>query len=68
LQPRYAKQAVDENTLYAGILAQALNHGNLKMSKICDISYDALDYVKQQYLRASTLKESNNIISNHTKN
>jgi TnpA family transposase len=66
LQPRYAKKDVDENTLYAGILAQALNHGNLKMSKICDISYDALDYVNQQYLRANTLKKSNNIISDHT--
>jgi TnpA family transposase len=65
LQPRYAKQPPDENTLYAGILAQALNHGNLKMSKICDISYDALDYVGEQYIRISTLKAASNIISNY---
>lgn len=66
LQPRYAKQVVDENTIYASILAHALNYGNLKMSKISDVSYDALDYARQQYLRTSTLKEANNFISNHT--
>lgn len=66
LQPRYAKQIVDENTLCAGILAQALNHGNLKMSKISDLSYDDLDYVGQQYLRVSTLKGASNLISNCT--
>ncbi|WP_341757956.1 Tn3 family transposase [Candidatus Tisiphia endosymbiont of Ditula angustiorana] len=65
LQPRYAKQEPDnKDKLIATILAQAFNHGNYKMSQISDISYRTLETTYQQYLRLSTLKEANDIISN----
>jgi TnpA family transposase len=65
LQPRYAKEEVGiKEKLIATILAQAFNHGNYKMSQISDISYRTLETTHQQYLRLSTLKEANDIISN----
>ncbi|MDZ4219897.1 MAG: Tn3 family transposase, partial [Methylobacter sp.] len=64
LQPRYAKKVADEDSLMAVILAQALNHGNLSMSETSDIAYHVLEATYQQYLRLSTLKASNDRISN----
>lgn len=64
LQPRYAKKVADEDSLMAVILAQALNHGNLSMSETSDIPYHVLEATYQQYLRLSTLKASNDQISN----
>ena len=65
LQPRYAKQETDNNDrLIATILAQGFNHGNYRMSQISDISYRALETTYMQYLRLSTLKEANDIMSN----
>jgi len=63
LQPRYAKNVADEDTLMAVILAQALNHGNWSMSQTSDISYSALETAHQQYLRLATLKAANDRIS-----
>ena len=64
LQPRYAKKVADEDSLMAVIIAQALNHGNLSMSETSDIPYHVLEATYQQYLRLSTLKASNDRISN----
>lgn len=65
LQPRYFKQdSNNKEKLIATILAQAFNHGNYKMSQISDISYRTLETTYQQYLRLSTLKKANDIISN----
>jgi TnpA family transposase len=64
LQPRYAKKVADEDSLMAVIIAQALNHGNLSMSETSDIPYHVLEATHQQYLRLSTLKASNDRISN----
>ena len=64
LQPRYAKQVADENSLLAVIAAQAMNHGNLLMSRTSDIPYHALEATHQQYLRLATLKAANDRISN----
>ena len=64
LQPRYAKKIADEDSLMAVIIAQALNHGNLSMSETSDIPYHVLEATYQQYLRLSTLKASNDRISN----
>ena len=64
LQPRYAKQ--EENLIdkiIATIIAHGFNHGNYKMSQISDISYRTLETIHQQYLRLSTLREANNILS-----
>ena len=64
LQPRYAKQSADENSLLAVIAAQALNHGNLLMSRTSDIPYHVLETTHQQYLRLATLQAANDRISN----
>ncbi|WP_341793717.1 MULTISPECIES: Tn3 family transposase [unclassified Rickettsia] len=65
LQPRYFKHDADnKEKLIATILAQAFNHGNYKMSQVSDVSYRSLETIYQQYLRLSTLKKANDIISN----
>jgi TnpA family transposase len=64
LQPRYAKQGADENSLLAVIAAQAMNHGNLLMSRTSDIPYHVLEFTHQQYLRLATLQAANDRISN----
>ena len=64
LQPRYAKKIADEDSLMAAIIAQAMNHGNLRMAETCDIPYHVLDVTHQQCLRLSTLKPANDCISN----
>jgi TnpA family transposase len=64
LQPRYAKQVSDENSLMAVIIAQAMNHGNLVMSRTSDISYRVLETTYQQYLRQASLQAANDRISN----
>jgi TnpA family transposase len=64
LQPRYAKRIADEDSLLAVIAAQAMNHGNLAMSRTSDIPYHALEAMYQQYLRLQTLQAANDRISN----
>jgi TnpA family transposase len=64
LQPRYAKQVADENSLLAVIAAQAMNHGNFLMSRTSDIPYHVLEATHQQYLRQATLQAANDRISN----
>ncbi|CAJ0715104.1 Tn3 family transposase ISPsy42 [Ralstonia edaphis] len=64
LQPRYAKQVADADSLLAVITAQAMNHGNLSMSHTSDIPYHALEATYQQYLRLQSLQAANNCISN----
>lgn len=65
VQSRYGKQQkADENSLIGGILAQALNHGNLNMAEISNIPYSQLQETFQSRVRLSTLEASNDIISN----
>jgi hypothetical protein len=64
LQPRYAKKVADKDSLMAVIIAQALNHGNLRMADTSDIPYHVLEATYQQHLRLSTLQASNDRISN----
>jgi TnpA family transposase len=64
LQPRYAKQVADEDSLLAVIAAQAMNHGNLSMSRTSDIAYHVLEATYEQYLRQQTLQAANDRISN----
>lgn len=63
IQPRYAKVAVDENSLMAAIIAQGLNSGNLNMAEISDIPYDFLLDTYQSRIRLATLKKANDLIS-----
>ena len=64
LQPRYAKQVADADSLMAVIIAQAMNHGNLVMSRTSDIPYYVLEATYQQYLRQASLRAANDRISN----
>ena len=64
LQPRYAKQIADKDSLFAVIMAQSMNYGNLKMAQTSDIPYHILETTHQQYLRRATLKKANDAISN----
>ncbi len=64
LQPRYAKQVADTDSLTAVIVAQAMNHGNLVMSRTSDLPYHVLEATYQQYLRQASLQEANDRISN----
>ena len=64
LQPRYVKQVADSDSLMAGIIAQAMNHGNLVMSRTSDIPYHVLATTYQQYLRQASLQAANDRISN----
>jgi TnpA family transposase len=63
LQPRYAKKSADADSLMAVIFAQAMNHGNLVMSRASDISYHVLENTYQQYLRQASLQAANDRIS-----
>ncbi|MEO8401511.1 MAG: Tn3 family transposase [Gammaproteobacteria bacterium] len=64
IQPRYAKQSADKNSLIAVISAQAMNHGNLNMAEISDIPYHTLHETYQSRVRLAVLKDANDIISN----
>lgn len=64
LQPRYAKQVADADSLMAVIIAQAMNHGNLVMARTSDIPYHVLEAAYQQYLRQASLQAANDQISN----
>ena len=64
IQPRYAKESADENSLIAAIIAQAMNHGNFNMAEISDIPYDRLQEAYQARIRLATLKAANDMISN----
>jgi len=63
LQPRYAKQVADADSLMAAIIARAMNHGNLVIAKTSDIPYHVLEEVSQQYLRQASLQAANDRIS-----
>jgi TnpA family transposase len=63
LQPRYAKQVADADSLMAAIIAQAMNHGNLVIAKTSDIPYHVLEETSQQYLRQASLQAANDRIS-----
>jgi hypothetical protein len=63
LQPRYAKQVADSDSLMAVIIAQAMNHGTLVMARTSDIPYHVLEATYQQYLRQASLQAANDRIS-----
>lgn len=67
LQPLYVKKGADADSLMAVIMAQAMNHGNLTMSRTSDIPYHALNDAYDQYLRLSSLKEACDSISDGIK-
>ena len=62
LQPRYAKQVADADSLMAAIIAQAMNHGNLVIAKTSDIPYHVLEETYRQYLRQASLQAASDRI------
>ena len=64
LQPRYAKNVADADSLMAVIIAQAMNHGNQVMARTSDIPYHVLETTYQKYLRQASLQAANDRISN----
>src|SRR5664279_5345926 len=64
LQPRYAKQVADADSLMAVILAQAMNHGNLVMARTSDIPYHVMEATYQQYMHLASLQAGNDRITN----
>ncbi len=64
LQPRYAKQVADSDSLMAVIIARAMNYGNHAMARTSDIPYHVLEATYQQYLRQASLQAANDRISN----
>ncbi|WP_148245201.1 Tn3 family transposase [Enterobacter asburiae] len=67
LQPLYVKKGAVADNLMAVIMAQAMNHGNLTMSRTSDIPYNALNDAYEQYLRFSSLKAACDSISDAIK-
>ena len=61
---RYAKQARDENTMIACLLAWASNMGLGRMGENSDISYQALSTMSDNFIRLETLKQANDQVSN----
>lgn len=68
IQPRYAKSPLDKNSLYATLIAQAFNNGNLTMADISDIPYSRLFDTYQSRIRLATLRKGNDCIVNVMKN
>lgn len=63
LQPRYAKNEVDADSLMAVIVAQAMNHGNHVMARTSDIPFHVLETTYEQYLRLASLLTANDCIT-----
>ena len=64
IKPHYSKSKRDEVSVSACLIANATNLGILKMSDICDINFATLNTTDKNYIRLSTLRASNDVISN----
>jgi TnpA family transposase len=64
IKPHYAKARLDEMAIYACLIANGTNLGVLKMAEICDLRLSSLQMTDKNYIRLSTLKAANDVISN----
>jgi TnpA family transposase len=64
IKPHYAKAKLDEMATYACLIANGTNLGILKMADICDLRLASLQTTERNYVRLSTLKAANDVISN----
>jgi TnpA family transposase len=64
IKPHYAKSKLDEMAIYACLLANGTNLGIFKMSNLCDLNFTSLKTTEKNYLRLSTLRAANDVISN----
>jgi len=63
---RYAKQAADDRTITACLVAWGTNMGLGRMGDISDIGYHALSTTSDNFIRLETLTEANDLVSNAT--
>ena len=61
---RYSKQAADERTMSACLIAWATNMGLGRMGDISDIPFATLASTSENFLRPETLKAANDCVSN----
>ena len=66
IKPIYSKQRVDQKSLLACIMADAFGFGIEKMAQICDLNLNTLDSTHTNFIRQSTLKAANDVVSNFT--
>ncbi len=64
LQPRYAKEVTDADSLMADIMAQAMKRGNQVMARTSEIPFHVLEATYQQYLRQASLQAAIDRIRN----
>jgi len=63
---RYHKQELDLNIVIACLIAWATNTGLGRMSEISDITFQQLSSTSDNFIRAETLRNANDFISNST--
>jgi len=64
IKPHYAKSKMDEMAISAALVANGTNLGIDKMYLLCDLDQSDLNNADKNYIRLSTLKAANDVISN----
>lgn len=64
IKPHYAKSKMDEMAISATLVANGTNLGIDKMFLLCDLDQSDLRNADKNYIRLSTLRASNDLISN----
>ena len=64
IKPHYSKSKRDEISICAMLVANGTNMGIGKMEALCDLSFNDLNSADKNYIRLSTLRASNDLISN----
>ena len=64
IKPHYQKSQLDEMAIYACLLANGTNLGIIKMSNLCDLNFKCLQTAEKNYIRLSTLRAANDVVSN----
>lgn len=63
---RYAKQAADDRTIIACLVAWGTNMGLGRMGDISDVGSQARATTSENFMRLETLREANDLVSNAT--
>jgi len=63
---RYAKQAADDRSILACLVASGTNMGLGRMGDISDVGYQAMATTSENFVRLETVREANDLLSNAT--
>jgi hypothetical protein len=63
IKPHYSKSKKDDISIIATLVANATNMGIGKMERLSDLNFNDLNSADQNYIRLSTLRAANNLIS-----